>query len=342
MTNFSISRFDGDGNPHYRHLDWQGSVTMTTDRKGKIEQHTGYYPYDEPSGQPYLYGGKERLRDLAINDYDFSARRLNSALGIFITPDPLAFDSGSTNPYLYCAANPIKYIDPSGCEIQGVHKSDTKMLIKDFHDIFRDDVFSEFRKLIVRSGKKQNGKSLAPISDEAKNAAFAGKTLTEDQQALVDLFVNTVNSKDVHKIEYHGDSEVVSKQAENAFLPRFMEGKIGPHMNEILAASHGLPMLLLVNEGGAGTTTFTKNGTYSIIFLEGQHKNGRAVTTGHEALGHGRSLAIGRGHENQHVDAIRTENLILRVMGIPFINDGSEHDKEKGAISNPSLLPDYR
>ena len=49
-----------------RHPDWQGNITMVTDATGKVEQHTGYYPYgepwSEPSGQPWLYGGKERMR----------------------------------------------------------------------------------------------------------------------------------------------------------------------------------------------------------------------------------------------------------------------------------------
>ena len=51
--------------------------TMGTDASGTLEQHTGYYPYGEPwrepTGQPYLYGGKERMRDGALNDYDFTA-----------------------------------------------------------------------------------------------------------------------------------------------------------------------------------------------------------------------------------------------------------------------------
>jgi len=122
MVNFDGGYFDGNGQPHYRHTDWQGSVTMVTDNNGDLVQHTGYYPYGEPwrepSGQPYLFGGKERLRDNALNEYDFAARHLNSALCIWTAPDPLADDYAPTNPYTYCAANPIKFIDPTGCIVQ--------------------------------------------------------------------------------------------------------------------------------------------------------------------------------------------------------------------------------
>lgn len=47
--------------------------------------------------------------------------KFNSALGIWAQPDPMAVDYAGTNPYVYCGANPIKFIDPTGCilEIRG-------------------------------------------------------------------------------------------------------------------------------------------------------------------------------------------------------------------------------
>lgn len=53
-----------------------------------------------------------------------------------------------------------------------------------------------------------------------------------------------------------------------------------------------------------------------------------------------RSLALGR-FNSQHVDAIQTENLIRRVMGITSINDGSNHANRE-YISNPTSLPEHR
>lgn len=43
-------------------------------------------------------------------------RSLNSALALWTAPDPMARDFSSINPYVYCASNPIRYIDPTGCE----------------------------------------------------------------------------------------------------------------------------------------------------------------------------------------------------------------------------------
>ncbi|MDE6039988.1 MAG: RHS repeat-associated core domain-containing protein, partial [Muribaculaceae bacterium] len=115
-VNFPGGYFDSNGSPFYRHTDWQESVTMVTNSSGQIEQHTGYYPYGEPwaepDGQPYLFSGKERMRDNALNEYDFSARRYVPALALWTTPDPIVHVQ--LNPYSYCAGNPIRFVDPSG------------------------------------------------------------------------------------------------------------------------------------------------------------------------------------------------------------------------------------
>lgn len=126
----------------------------------------------------------------------------------------------------------------------------------------------------------------------------------------------------MHKVEYIQSSGILSGQATDAFLPGFMDGEIGPYMPLILERNGGLPVELIVNEGGGRATTPTKKVSHSLIILNGEHPNGRSVTTGHEILGHGRSWVTGFGYDHQHVQAISTENLILRVMGIPFINTG--------------------
>ena len=120
MVNFPGGYFDSEGKPNYRHTDWQGNVTMVTNSEGKIAQHTGYYPYgepwSEPAGQPYLFGGKERLREGALNEYDFGARRYNSALALWTTPDPMARDYSPYCPYIHCGSNPIRFKELDGCD----------------------------------------------------------------------------------------------------------------------------------------------------------------------------------------------------------------------------------
>lgn len=66
------------------------------------------------SSQPYRYGGKELVTLGGLNLSDFGARWLDSPSGTFTTMDPLCEKYTQYSPYLYCAGNPIKYIDPSG------------------------------------------------------------------------------------------------------------------------------------------------------------------------------------------------------------------------------------
>ena len=266
---------------------------------------------------------------------DYGARMYNPAVGLWTQMDPLAEKYYHINPYVYCAGNPVRFIDPDGCEIKGYTKKDAAQAVEDIRAIFAEKEFDNFRNLIVQSGKKQNGKSLAKISDDALKTAFNGVNLSEDQQALVDIVVNTINSDNVHTIEYADKDGIVSNDAKDAFNPI-------PEFNGIIEMRGGLPTFLIQNAGGGGLTMRTFNGTHTVIVNHSSlHPLGRSVTTGHELFGHGRSLGLGRSDAQQHIDAIQAENLIRRVMGITSVNDGSHH-ADGTYISNPTSLPKYR
>ena len=98
--------------------------------------------------------------------------------------------------------------------------------------------------------------------------------------------------------------------------------------------------LLLLRQGSSWECALRESENRPLTHSSSLHPVGRAVTTGHELFGHGRSLALGR-FNSQHVDAIQTENLIRRVMGITSINDGSNHANRE-YISNPTSLPEHR
>ncbi len=101
------------GGVHWLLRDGLGSVGMTVDDSGKVEQHVQYYPYGEPhrepQGQPYLYGG--------LNDYDFHARFLNPSAALWHAPDPHASRYPWLSPYAFCASNPVRYSDPTVMDI---------------------------------------------------------------------------------------------------------------------------------------------------------------------------------------------------------------------------------
>ena len=111
------------GMRYYYLKDNQGNNCVVLNQNGVVQQINHYYPYGSLMGegynvssQPYRYGGKELVTLEGLNLSDFGARWLDSPNGTFTTMDPLCEDFQHLSPYLYCAGNPIKYIDPSGME----------------------------------------------------------------------------------------------------------------------------------------------------------------------------------------------------------------------------------
>ena len=116
------------GSMRYYYLkDYQGNNCVVLNQNGVVQQINHYYPYGSlmgegfnASSQPYRYGGKELVTLEGLNLSDFGARWLDSPSGTFTTMDPLCEDFQHISPYLYCAGNPIKYIDPTGRVLETV------------------------------------------------------------------------------------------------------------------------------------------------------------------------------------------------------------------------------
>ena len=334
---------------HFFVTDHLGNVRVVVNDAGVVEQVNQFYPYGEATdmGQalpasvdnPYKWSGKEWDEDQGA--YDFGARMYSAADARWTTMDPLSEKYYHISPYAYCAGNPVNLVDPDGKEVKGVTREDAAKVVQDLRAIFVGDEYKEFRNLITQSGKKQNGKSLAKISPEAMKKAFDGIELSTDARALVDMVVNTINSTDLHTIEYTSSDSNISSAGEDAFSNALSQA--GLPMEQIIEKNGGIPASILSSFGGGGITTPTKRGSHTVIVSDSNlHPNGQPVTTGHELFGHGRSLALGMtGSSLQHVSAIQTENLILRVMGISFINDGRGHGP-RTIIPNSTSLPSYR
>ena len=95
--------------------DYQGNARCVVRQDGAVVESTDYYPYGTSfttagAVQPYKYGAKELDRTHGLDLYDSEARWYDSLLGRTSTMDPLAEKYYSLSPYLWCAANPVKFI----------------------------------------------------------------------------------------------------------------------------------------------------------------------------------------------------------------------------------------
>ena len=126
-----------EGDSVYFHIsDHQGNIRQIWNATtAKTVQDNHYYPYGALLGESasteyvkavargnrhpvstnlYKYSAKEWQPAFGLNLYDFIARQYDPALCRFTSPDPLNGKYPQLSSYLYCAANPINYSDPTG------------------------------------------------------------------------------------------------------------------------------------------------------------------------------------------------------------------------------------
>ncbi len=101
--------------------DYQGNIRCVTDASGKVIQRNDYYPFGLPyasntnsNAQPYKYGGKEYIKNLELDMYDFEARMMNPAIGRFTMMDSYTENYAPYSPYCFVLNNPIVFSDPDG------------------------------------------------------------------------------------------------------------------------------------------------------------------------------------------------------------------------------------
>lgn len=282
----------------------------------------------------YLYQGKERQPELGWDDFGW--RMYDPALGRWNAIDPLANEYDMVSPYAFALNNPIRYIDPDGRQIEGVTKDDAKKVHEDLNTMFAGEKFDAFRALITRSGKKGNGKTFNKIDSDALSGALEG--LEGDDLALANLVAGAINSDDVHKVEFVELGDDISSEGGDAVVEHLNKAQSG--IGDASRNAEGNINSSVIHVfGGAGFNVPTKNGSHSIIVEgEGVQQSGgnRAVTTGHEVMGHGIPSAKGSDAKTNNTHAIRTDNLIRRVLGIQT-RDGSNH--AGGKVVDPNALP---
>lgn len=122
------------GNTARRHFvrDHLGSVRAVVDDAGTVLEADYYYPLGGPlptgnstALQPQKYQGKDWNPTASFNVYDFGARLYDPALGRWLSQDPLAEKYQAHSPYLFCAGNPMKFVDPEGKEIRIMYQDDS-------------------------------------------------------------------------------------------------------------------------------------------------------------------------------------------------------------------------
>jgi RHS repeat-associated protein len=115
-----ISKITPTGQTYYYHYDGLGSTIAITNTAGTIVNKYAYDTYGKVLSQteaipnPFKYVGKFGVMDDGNGLLYMRARYYDTAVGRFISKDPIGFAGGDLNLYAYVGNNPIRYMDPKG------------------------------------------------------------------------------------------------------------------------------------------------------------------------------------------------------------------------------------
>lgn len=208
---------------HFYLTDHLGNNRVVANATGTVIQKNHYYPFGtafaetsttEQGKQPYKYNNKELDQMHGLNIYDYSARHYESTIGRFITIDPMAEKYYSISPYVYCANNPLKYIDPTGMMYDDYFNKDG--------DYLGTDNDPKSRKVRVMSqenwnSNKQGEKTIDPAVGRA-NSDLHSKSRIKNEASL--------------KIySYYNDTGVELKSDKGEYLMAFITSSV---KNEVL------------------------------------------------------------------------------------------------------------
>lgn len=245
--------------------------------------------------------------------------------------DPLCEKYYWISPYAFCLNNPVRFIDPDGREVKGVTKQDALNFKEDIYKVLADDKFANVRALI-----DVKGKTFKSIDSDALSSSLKGVTMSADESAYVTMITGAINSEDIHKVEYVS-GEFTSAEGAEAFR-NHMNNTLGNGTGDKMLTPDGQLSTAWIRNSGNGLNVPTSNGSHSFIGPSAQGAE-RAVTSGHEVFGHGIPGSRGMTPAENNANAIRTDNLIRRILGLPQ-RDGSNHGGYKeGQITNPYQLP---
>ena len=102
------------------HYDGVGSTVAITNSSQTVVNAYAYDPFgnilsqNEAFAQPFKYVGKLGVMAEPNGFYSMRARYYDPAAGRFISEDPLGFDGGDVNLYVYAGNNPVNRVDPEG------------------------------------------------------------------------------------------------------------------------------------------------------------------------------------------------------------------------------------
>jgi len=194
------------------HSDHLGSSAFLTDASGDPTQHLQYMPFGENFIEqrsitsyytPYTFSAKER--DTETGYSYFGARYYDADISVWLSVDPMADKYPSMSAYMYCAGNPVRYIDPNGMEwvdSEGNKITDhSKIKVYIFYD---PNSFSSQSKQMYKDAVAKYGEGSVAMSNVTTTAEFK-----KDWGDMASGDIKEVN------LNYHGSPRTINLDYQN-------------------------------------------------------------------------------------------------------------------------------
>ena len=194
-TNEWLEFVEEEKDCYWYHPDHLGSSSWITYSDGSAVQHLHYLPWGEDFvdqrvtnwNATYTFSAKEK--DTETGYSYFGSRYYSSDLSIWLSVDPLSDKYPSMSPYVYCADNPIKLVDPNG---EGWYEKDGEMLY---------DPNYNNREEFSKSGIKGNWVGMTETRGGVYYSLFGEKIKAKSKRGMLtkkidDAFINYANRQE--------------------------------------------------------------------------------------------------------------------------------------------------
>ena len=144
----------------------------------------------------------------------FGARYYSDNIMQWLSVDPMSDKYPSMNPYMYCAGNPIRLIDPNGEDILAYNDYSKRKMKSYFKQLFGNSKMFTFNNNRLEIRDKQFDKTYNSSTDDQQKLLVGFKEAINREEKVIVKVAKNVNLFRFNKYEDPGDPDKVTSYSD--------------------------------------------------------------------------------------------------------------------------------